>query len=1086
MTDITKRLYNHILNTGWIGSTMIGDFMDEYPEPWWDRELEFEELVRDEAFLRGFRKWVEVRYQYVLKNLKRDAKSFPLQVYRGMNLPKGFSAEPGAELGVYWSTNPHTEPHWDRGSNGNRVLMRGTVGKQDVDWFRTVLSRMDYLHGDDEEEITIKPNGKIAVDKVQGPVSIPPGVYLGGTPSKNPHEGSTDLTESKYLTVSVPRLEKRVQYWMNPAPQQITEMLKRNPWGYRGIVVDRRLYIWDANELIHYYMTEAMIQDGIIKDEHVIQTQRADYELIFSKTGGISADEGTSRNKTQYGYVLYASQTPHGRSVPSAGIVARYRGNTVEGKLTEGVSDVLYHQTWANKAVQILKQNQIRLTPDLGTDSERNVRKKAKPFYLSTSRSRMGDFHTPVTFSMSSMCILVLDGNKLMQDGFSGQPLDYWGWGNQDEMEDRIYSDKSSIPHATHYIREIHVYQPPKQNDKRAGYTRELYKLSRQASIPIYLYDDPKSMNLLDKRKAKSDPRQMAGELSVPDLVDRGDRHEPNNYPVYSRTEGDFDKWTELLLRPIDSGKPLSLRASDYKSMIRSGGVYRHDALTTLKADIHNSRSNERSRPDFDKFYQVLKKLRLKSAEEVIEFIQKKYTISEAKTDVVQGMFNHDIKIWINPTPQELYQLANRYRELRGLTARDDVFFWNASEGVHQDIGEGLVNANIIESEDDINWALYCGKADIVFPSEWRSEMFPVDRNGRELYQIGIDTYSLTNNVSLPKRLVQYIGQENSSRFLNESMWDYDPSLTYGFWITDQGEMLEVDVKRGYQHKQIAQEHFPHAAAAMSERKALDNGWIRLTGIGYHSGGNFALTILKPSRRALQVLARWVRRTSAPFDVILGGKMLSNLNSKNLIGTIQRNLAGRQGMSEATGKLRYTDTMHSQARSGKFQVIVEIDPEEFLMMTTRDDADIEQIKQRAAPLHRYNQGAKAGNDMEYRDRVNQIRGADKDSDDYLWGTIHYPQLYISVNARGVGKITGHEGRHRAAALIRKGGKRMRVAIRLFVDEALLPGVPFGLDYHTTAEHLPKWVWTQFRTDMVSTTNWSIIEPDMMQSIRDRN
>ncbi len=89
----------------------------------------------------------------------------------------------------------------------------------------------------------------------------------------------------------------------------------------------------------------------------------------------------------------------------------------------------------------------------------------------------------------------------------------------------------------------------------------------------------------------------------------------------------------------------------------------------------------------------------------------------------------------------------------------------------------------------------------------------------------------------------------------------------------------------------------------------------------------------------------------------------------------------------------------------KFHSLVTMHPRKFLELTTADDHHVDEIKQAAKSLHTYNEYSAAKE-------------------------IHNPpNLKIGHD----GKVTAHEGRHRAAALINAGHERMHVYLQAPFD-----------------------------------------------------
>jgi len=174
--------------------------------------------------------------------------------------------------------------------------------------------------------------------------------------------------------------------------------------------------------------------------------------------------------------------------------------------------------------------------------------------------------------------------------------------------------------------------------------------------------------------------------------------------------------------------------------------------------------------------------------------------------------------------------------------------------------------------------------------------------------------------------------------------------------------------------------------------------------------------------------------------------------------------------------LRQTDTMRRQAKGLKSQVIVEMSPEEFLLMTTSSQSQRRDIMNNAKSLQDYNRWAKAGDDDDFNKRINQ--GKTSDDDDYVWGSIHMPWLTIKLSDGGKhGKVVGHEGRHRAAALINSGVDKIQVALQMRPSEDMLPNV-LGKIYYLNSEHIPDKIEGQYSETPYDTTNWKIIKDNM--------
>lgn len=115
--------------------------------------------------------------------------------------------------------------------------------------------------------------------------------------------------------------------------------------------------------------------------------------------------------------------------------------------------------------------------------------------------------------------------------------------------------------------------------------------------------------------------------------------------------------------------------------------------------------------------------------------------------------------------------------------------------------------------------------------------------------------------------------------------------------------------------------------------------------------------------------------------------------------------------SHAENPLLVTPFMKLWMRDMKVTAVVKMDPRAFLDLTTTDSSHAHEIKEEALPLDKYNEFA-----------------AKKES-----GIPPFLKIDLSENEPWLGKVIGHEGRHRSAALVANGEFTMSVAIILARD-----------------------------------------------------
>jgi len=282
----------------------------------------------------------------------------------------------------------------------------------------------------------------------------------------------------------------------------------------------------------------------------------------------------------------------------------------IEQIIFERLSAVLYHYTNISNVLEILNTDSFRLTPDIASKAETSFRKTDKIYYMSFSRSKTGQYHYPTVGSTG--VLLVVDGDKLNQR-YSGTPVDYWEGTHKDEMEDRLYSSKPYIKNAHQYISEIHILIKPKDNpdwetSRFIRRARKIYIASAKENIPVYFYTDNRSFNSLDKDKAVP--------ISSIELT----KFDPTDRPYQSIGRNYFEPYMELL--SVDDASKLSKRAASI--LYNASGWYKQDAIRTLSADIHNSRTGS-GRTHLDKFLKKITSLGLKSPTDVIGYIENKF-----------------------------------------------------------------------------------------------------------------------------------------------------------------------------------------------------------------------------------------------------------------------------------------------------------------------------------------------------------------------------------------------------------------------------------------------------------------------------
>lgn len=169
--------------------------------------------------------------------------------------------------------------------------------------------------------------------------------------------------------------------------------------------------------------------------------------------------------------------------------------------INERVSSVVYHYTPLGPAKNILSSGNFELSSSLGS-VEQQYQPKGYPYFLSTTRTRRGGYHTNALGN--SGVLFVLDGDWYNRH-YKSAPVDYYldrshpQPGRSSEAEDRIFSKEPTM--SAGGVRQVHVYvNPAKVTDTIKARARQVLILAKKLNIPAYFYTDPQSWINFDKR----------------------------------------------------------------------------------------------------------------------------------------------------------------------------------------------------------------------------------------------------------------------------------------------------------------------------------------------------------------------------------------------------------------------------------------------------------------------------------------------------------------------------------------------------------------------------------------------------------
>lgn len=152
---------------------------------------------------------------------------------------------------------------------------------------------------------------------------------------------------------------------------------------------------------------------------------------------------------------------------------------------------ILYHFTNSDSLKNILVNNNLLLTSNISSKSDQ---KGNASYYMSFTRTKSTKSGYGTKFRRPNSVRITFDGTKL-NNNYKFLPIDYWQYPKTpelmlqqsgDETEDRLVSDKDSIPNANKYIKRVDMFV----NDK--GVYKEVIDNANRLGIEIFFYDNEK------------------------------------------------------------------------------------------------------------------------------------------------------------------------------------------------------------------------------------------------------------------------------------------------------------------------------------------------------------------------------------------------------------------------------------------------------------------------------------------------------------------------------------------------------------------------------------------------------------------
>jgi hypothetical protein len=284
------------------------------------------------------------------------------------------------------------------------------------------------------------------------------------------------------------------------------------------------------------------------------------------------------------------------------------RKNLDEQTLTEAATDIVYHYMSLYDAVRTLKNGYYSLDSSTGVKQEEELSVPFRPWYLATTRSKVGDYTIRQSFKTGA--VFELDGRWLNQH-YQTKPVDYWAsitperikllkpgeWAaaspeskrsmtsydpkRSSESEDRVFSKKPYIPLHNSTL-SVHVLMDKENDNERRAYeAAQVFRMAQQRDIPAYLYDD-KSKWLTQREQYRIDPNSQYGKELLSGV----------EYTPHTRMPYSSDYWGNLnfVVELIEKQPPQEL--SKPASKLVYNLLQYSDSSSTIANSLHNAARN--------------------------------------------------------------------------------------------------------------------------------------------------------------------------------------------------------------------------------------------------------------------------------------------------------------------------------------------------------------------------------------------------------------------------------------------------------------------------------------------------------------
>lgn len=278
-------------------------------------------------------------------------------------------------------------------------------------------------------------------------------------------------------------------------------------------------------------------------------------------------------------------------------------------QINETLSKIVFHYAPLRAALNILKTGNFELSSSLGS-VEQQYAPKGYPYFMSTTRTRHGGYHSSRRTIGYPGVLFVLDGDWF-NNKYPSKPVDYWlnrnpkSGDRSHEAEDRVFSKEPKIP--INGITSVHVYLPPDGAPYDKARARQIILNSKLRGIPVYYYTDNLAWQNLDTRK-----RQPISSL-------RGPEPTSGYNPPYKK--GYMMPWIELMYQKDKNNLSNSAKKIIYDLRI---DYYKKEIIKMLLNDLSNSRKPN-SGVGREHAIKIIKYMRDNKLEKVSDFVDHLY-----------------------------------------------------------------------------------------------------------------------------------------------------------------------------------------------------------------------------------------------------------------------------------------------------------------------------------------------------------------------------------------------------------------------------------------------------------------------------